>query len=472
MKKVLLAFALLVMTYKAEAQVGIGTEEPSPAALLDIVAEDRGILIPRVQLNSITDATTINGGNVESLLVYNSTAGNIPVGFYYWHNNRWNRLVSDAELSENTLTTLQHSGGQRLTYTDENGEETNIELEESLTSLVYDGDATLIYTDETGEEHPIDLSGLVASNPSSGAESSPAPAFEETVTSLIKNGNGTLTYTNELGQENIIDLYTDLEELSAQEETPTFIEDNGDGSFTYTNEQGEAEAVTVDYSQELGPFVLSGNTLELSLEKGGTAAVDLSELLGTAGGTPTLGEDLEAGDASVVVENGEGATLMAASVSVAEEGITTGKIASKAVSPEKLSAAAEDAGKVATVQEDGSVSYEEIKAAMPKFFYMPSILVPVRERQVDTRYDAQDRLGRINLYARYQDQFGSPMASSENAQASIPTLPATELEFHVTYYDDRVFQVERITADGILHYSVKDAPLTEVSFMNIVFVIK
>lgn len=38
-----------------QAQVGIGTNEPHRSAALDIQSSDKGILVPRVELNSLTD---------------------------------------------------------------------------------------------------------------------------------------------------------------------------------------------------------------------------------------------------------------------------------------------------------------------------------------------------------------------------------------------------------------------------------
>ena len=57
------------------AQVGVGTDLPNPSTQLDVEANDKGILIPRIQLASVTDQQTITAGNVESLLVFNFLQG-------------------------------------------------------------------------------------------------------------------------------------------------------------------------------------------------------------------------------------------------------------------------------------------------------------------------------------------------------------------------------------------------------------
>src|SRR5690554_747598 len=70
MKKRLLSVALLMGAWGTYGQVGIGTLTPDNSSQLDVVANDKGILIPRISLTSTTDATTIKNGNVNSLLVF------------------------------------------------------------------------------------------------------------------------------------------------------------------------------------------------------------------------------------------------------------------------------------------------------------------------------------------------------------------------------------------------------------------
>ncbi|MDO5978126.1 beta strand repeat-containing protein [Flavivirga spongiicola] len=98
MKTKLLFFAFFSIGYISIAQVGVGTPLPNSSAQLDVVASDKGILIPRVSLLSSTDITTISNGNVESLLIFNtSTISDVRPGYYYWHNNIWNRIIIQGE---------------------------------------------------------------------------------------------------------------------------------------------------------------------------------------------------------------------------------------------------------------------------------------------------------------------------------------------------------------------------------------
>ena len=99
--------------------VGIGTNNPDPSALLDLDVKDNvmfptklGLLIPRVSLQGTDDETTIAvTESSTSLLVYNTntTTGENAVvpGFYYWSGSSWIKLSTNTE----TNTYLPLAGG-------------------------------------------------------------------------------------------------------------------------------------------------------------------------------------------------------------------------------------------------------------------------------------------------------------------------------------------------------------------------
>ena len=93
------------------SQVGIGTPLPEASAQLDVVADDRGILIPRVALTGRTDTTTIENGNVRSLLVFNTTTtGSLSEGYYYWDSLKWQRLLNSDDISGNSNNIVVGNG--------------------------------------------------------------------------------------------------------------------------------------------------------------------------------------------------------------------------------------------------------------------------------------------------------------------------------------------------------------------------
>lgn len=81
MKNKLLSFILFLGYYTTYSQVSIGKLMLNAAAQLEVVATNKAILIPRVNLTGSTDVTTLINGNVNSLLVFN-TANILTVGTY------------------------------------------------------------------------------------------------------------------------------------------------------------------------------------------------------------------------------------------------------------------------------------------------------------------------------------------------------------------------------------------------------
>ncbi len=78
----------LISVQLASAQspvIGIGTSSPDPSAKLDVVATNKGLLIPRVNLQSVSDIVTIIAP-ANALLVYNLNPAMVEgsgAGFYF-----------------------------------------------------------------------------------------------------------------------------------------------------------------------------------------------------------------------------------------------------------------------------------------------------------------------------------------------------------------------------------------------------
>lgn len=135
MKKKLLVF-LLVFGTATYAQVGVGTVVPNESAILDVVANNKGVLIPRVSLKNTTDITTISNGNVESLLVYNTQLiDDVKPGYYYWLNNKWNKIsTADDATTPSVGSTLVDNGNGTFTHTDGKGVITSIDFPTIMTA--------------------------------------------------------------------------------------------------------------------------------------------------------------------------------------------------------------------------------------------------------------------------------------------------------------------------------------------------
>jgi trimeric autotransporter adhesin len=102
MKQIILTGLCIIVFAQAYAQsVAINTDAslPHASAMLDIKSTDKGLLIPRVNLVSESDITTISTPKV-SLLIYNIN-NTLPdgEGFYYWNGSLWTKLATRANLS-------------------------------------------------------------------------------------------------------------------------------------------------------------------------------------------------------------------------------------------------------------------------------------------------------------------------------------------------------------------------------------
>lgn len=120
-----------------------------------------------------------------------------------------------------------------------------------------------------------------------------------------------------------------------------------------------------------------------------------------------------------------------------------------------------------------------LKATMPKFFYMPSMLLPLAQDQiVSSMYTTfSNSTFTVNLYNVYAEQFGGTNTSNSkkntNTTTSLPVLPKSELDYYVTFYDNTVYTNVTVSDEGILTYRVSaSADPNSGSFMNIVFAVK
>jgi len=133
----------------------------------------------------------------------------------------------------------------------------------------------------------------------------------------------------------------------------------------------------------------------------------------------------------------------------------------------------------------------------PKFFYMPSVLLPTSatSQVIDFRvknpnyqgtgpdefltvqnytYNSTSQVYTVDLYSIFKSQFQLPIASS-NATSTLENfvLTADKYDYFITYADTNVFETISVNADGKLTYKVKaDVIVRNGSFMNAVIKVK
>lgn len=98
---------IIILTFGAlsfaKSQVGIGTVTPNASAALDVNSTSKGLLLPKVNLLSITDNTTISAP-ATSLMVYNNqNSGASPDNVlenrvYLWRGSKWDSFSNLPEI--------------------------------------------------------------------------------------------------------------------------------------------------------------------------------------------------------------------------------------------------------------------------------------------------------------------------------------------------------------------------------------
>jgi hypothetical protein len=89
--------------------VGIGMSSPDASAPLEVSSTNQEVLIPRVSLTSVTDATTIPNP-ATSLLVYNTNAA-LPWGVGYYYNAGTSAAPRWVSLNVGEVTLWDHRSG-------------------------------------------------------------------------------------------------------------------------------------------------------------------------------------------------------------------------------------------------------------------------------------------------------------------------------------------------------------------------
>jgi hypothetical protein len=258
----LLTLALFMCFLGTYSQTGIGTQLPNISSELEVFSKEKGILIPRIELKSKTDKTTVAGtAYPESLLIYHTGTKGLLAGFYFWSTDKWNALVSNTTLNhyikEEALAdsvTITHDNGDYIfTWKDKNtGAEMTMKLSdvikkfETLTELnsgYEENEATLIYTPERGTANKVKMTELLKGSSvfNEYIKSLIPAAAKETVTTIVR-------YNKVGGVENITTKPID-----------------GMIHYEYDNELKEKKYITVsqDVSNDFETILNQNNNTEL-----------------------------------------------------------------------------------------------------------------------------------------------------------------------------------------------------------------
>jgi hypothetical protein len=95
-------FTLIFIVFYSFMNAQVGIQTTAPEAQLDIKSTDKGLLIPRVALTSLTTeqpVTNPQGGSIAvSTMVFHDGSSGIDSGFYFWSGVKWEKLAANSQI--------------------------------------------------------------------------------------------------------------------------------------------------------------------------------------------------------------------------------------------------------------------------------------------------------------------------------------------------------------------------------------
>jgi hypothetical protein len=509
------AFLFVFGSGQIFAQQGFGTNEPSKASVVDMQSENRGLLIPRVALTSLTvflpntgensaDATSTSKTN--SMLVYNTaTSGaapnNVTPGYYYWTsvNQKWNRLFTEADVI------LTEPWYNQATNTPATSNTQNIYQLGKVAvgkTTVYTGAAFDVAGAVRGGTNQLGVVGVnsVAFGDSntasgetasvSGGKSNIASGVYSTVSGGYEN-EATAQYTSASGGYKNKASQTASTVSGGYDNTSSGTVSTVSGGYQNVS-SGTASTVSGGSNNTASGFysIISGgeqNSAPSAYEWVGgrystnytpqnTTTWNVTDRLFNIGrGTSNASRAdaftiLKNGKVGIGFNNFENRTAFTELFQVNGSAQFTGL-------PAKQGNSTTD--KLVVVAADGVL--KTVKHA-PRFFYMPPVIFDTSTTGTGLTRDLyQDYVNQFTGVNPYNLAHGAPgydpmsynggLVKSDSAPAQIPVYGRTELHYYITNYDKTVFSNLSINDNGVLTYTIIGTA-TDTSSMTIVFQVK
>jgi hypothetical protein len=107
MKRLIVIYTLLLPVHFACGQVFIGTEPTGNPVLLEVKSNNRGVLIPRMNIPDTLAASPVINPK-EGLFVMNTHSG--KEGLFFWNGQAWEKL----KIAESVAADLRQTGKQSI----------------------------------------------------------------------------------------------------------------------------------------------------------------------------------------------------------------------------------------------------------------------------------------------------------------------------------------------------------------------
>lgn len=224
-----------------------GTITPNANAVLDLNSIQRGVLFPRIPLESSTSPSPLTKHEA-GMMVYNlSTKNDLKAGIYYNDGQKWISTSSDSKGSGINYNPITYT----LTFIDDKGDLMKLDFQQivtanqTITSLIKGVDGSYLYTAEDGKTTLIDVPADVIENFQQIMSDS---NVQKELTLLIKQVAGNVffdgssfSYVDNQGNSQVIN----LDDLLNFNETVTSLTRQDKGVYTYLNEAGDTFQITV-----------------------------------------------------------------------------------------------------------------------------------------------------------------------------------------------------------------------------------
>lgn len=492
----------------AQQKVGDNPTIINPNAVLELESADKGLLLPRLALTS-TDSFAPLTAHVAGMTVYNTAVAGtgetaVTPGYYYNDGTQWVRIAVATDIK--TEPWFVQGGTTQATLNTQN---------------IYQMGSVAVGKDEAATDVALDIEGAVrAGVEHMGAIGENSVAFGNTNTATGESSYafgrnntvegvsaGALGFKNSTEQDySIVTGSTNMITNSDNWGSAVFGQNNTVSSMI-AQAFGNTNTVEGDISTAFGQENSTAGYGSVVFGWKNIASSPFEVVFGKFNAVTTSSipsnsfngiEVMPAGPEDPVMQVGNGGSgasrrnamtiLTNGNVGIGIEGT---EVAAKPTQRLDIGSGSVKIRDINTnvgasndriVVADADGILKTLKAAMPKFFYMPSIIVSISEEQMTAPnsgavagdvFNNTTRQGTIDLYARYSAQFGTPLVTNPGVSTTLPVLPANELDYNITWYDNTVFTSVSVSDTGVMSYTVAaDADITIGSFMNIVFAVK
>lgn len=488
MKKQLLSITTLLITLTLNAQVGINTQTPDASSVLDIVSTNKGVLLPRVSLNSITQQLS-SAPNAVGLMIYNPDSTNLSKGFYSWDGTKWIQFIDETRYKDTSYWIPQGTVG---TFTNGNNNQ-NQQSSSSFGPTSGSGTTTPAYTVDIYQKGNVGI----GYNSSADIDFALSPSQKK----LEVGGDVRAVFTDTTNNR-----YYGIE--TNTNGLPDFISGSGNAIFNAkTKNAGDFD----NYAKVFDGSGIFQNQDDLVLgSRNGTSTANNLNL--------TFSHIQPTNITNVVSENGAKTNIEQLDqtkyvVSNANEGesnysfglkfpaataydthsffIGNGNLnengyffPSTAGTSKQILQLENDPNNLFTKNKLVWKNPEDVfnSDASPKFFYMPSVVLPTTTGDAligtgataNYKYDAATQTFSVNLYALFSGQFTAPIATSSSTSTLTEFVKtADKYDYIVTAADSTIFTNVSVDATGLLKYKVNTNGIIKTgSFMNIVLKVK